>query len=59
MTGNGFFLLFLGLFLLLFGLFSVTNIQVEWGKPVMGFSALIAGFICLVVLFRGGPPWNA
>lgn len=40
-------LILLGVFLLLFGLFSVTNIQVEWGKPIMGFSALIAVAVCL------------
>lgn len=41
-------LICLGVFLLLFGLFSVTNIQVEWGKPIMGFAALIAGVICCI-----------
>ena len=43
-------LILLGIFLMLFGLFAVTNIQVDWGKPIMGFSALAAGVICL---FRG------
>lgn len=37
---------------LLFGLFTVTNIQVEWGKPLMGFSALVLGIICLIRAFR-------
>ena len=41
-------LICLGVFLLLYGLFAVTNITVEWGKPLMGFSALIAGAICLI-----------
>ncbi len=51
--------LFIGIFLFLFGLFSVTNITVEWGRPLMGFSALIAGACCLVTFFlgyKGGPP---
>ena len=47
-----FVLIFLGIFLLLFGVFAVTNIQVEWGKPIMGFSALIAGVICCIRAFR-------
>ncbi len=42
----------LGIFLLLFGLFSVTNIQVEWGKPIMGFAALVAGVICCIRAFK-------
>lgn len=49
-------LILLGIFLLLFGLFSVTNIQVEWGKPVMGFSALAAGIICLIRAFSSSKP---
>jgi hypothetical protein len=43
-------LILLGVFLLLFGIFAVTNLQVEWGKPIMGFAALAAG---IVSLFRG------
>jgi hypothetical protein len=41
-------LILLGLFLVLFGVFAVTNLQVEWGKPIMGFSALAAGVVCIV-----------
>lgn len=41
-------LICLGIFLVLYGLLSVTNIQVEWSKPIMGFAALIAGGICLI-----------
>lgn len=41
-------LILLGIFLLLFGIFSVTNLQVEWGKPLMGFAALIAGAVCII-----------
>ena len=46
-------LICLGVFLLLFGLFTVTNFQVEWGKPIMGFSALIAGVVLLIRGFGG------
>jgi hypothetical protein len=37
---------------LLFGLFAVTNIQVEWGRPLMGFAALLLGIICVIRIFR-------
>lgn len=40
-------LIFLGVFLLLFGIFAVTNLKIEWGQPIMGFSALVAGAVCL------------
>lgn len=43
----------LGIFLLLFGIFTVTNLQIEWGRPIMGFAALLAGGICL---FRSARP---
>jgi len=49
-------LIFLGVFLLLFGIFAVTTIGVTWGKEIMGFSALIAGIVCLwraLTLSRG------
>lgn len=46
-------LLCIGVFLLLFGIFSVTNIQIEWGKPIMGYAALIAGVICVIRAFAG------
>jgi hypothetical protein len=41
-------LILLGIFLVLFGIFTVTNLQVEWGKPIMGFAALAAGTVCLI-----------
>lgn len=44
----------LGTFLLLFGVFSVTNLRVEWGTPIMGFAALIAGVICVIRAAVGG-----
>ena len=47
--------LLIGIFLFLFGLFSVTNITVEWGRPLMGFSALIAGACCSVASESAGP----
>lgn len=45
-------LILIGVFLLLFGIFAVTNLQVEWGKPIMGFSALAAGVICIIRAFK-------
>ena len=42
----------LGVFLLLFGLFSVTNIKVEYGAVLMGLAALAAGVICIVRAVR-------
>ena len=45
-------LILLGVFLLLFGLFAVTNIEVVWGKPLMGFAALAAGAVCLIRALR-------
>lgn len=45
-------LILLGVFLLLFGVFSVTNIEVVWGKPLMGFAALAAGIVCLIRALR-------
>lgn len=38
----------LAVFLILFGLFAVTNVEVLWGRGVMGLAALVAGVICLV-----------
>ncbi len=52
MTLDRVVLIALGVFLLLFGIFAVTNIEVVWGKPLMGFGALIAGAICLFRAFR-------
>lgn len=45
-------LILIGLFLLLFGLFAVTNIDVVWGRPIMGFAALAAGVVCVIRAFR-------
>lgn len=44
-------LVLLGVFLLLYGIFAVTNVRVEWGRPIMGFSALAAGIVCLFRAF--------
>ncbi len=49
-------LILLGVFLTLTGLLMVTNLQVEWSKPLMGFSALAAGLICLVRAFASPGP---
>lgn len=36
----------LGIWAGLFGIFKVTNLQVVWGDPVMGFAALALGIVC-------------
>lgn len=41
-------LLALAIWALLFGVFTVTNLQIEWGRPLMGFAALVLGIICIV-----------
>lgn len=41
-------LILLGIFLLLYGIFAVTNLQVAWGEPLMGFAALGAGVVCII-----------
>lgn len=53
---NRILLVFLGIFLLLFGLAAVTNFKFEWDTPIMGYSALIAGVVCLFIValsFKG------
>lgn len=45
-------LICLAIFSLLFGIFTVTNIRVEWGNPLMGFAALVLGIVCIVRLVR-------
>lgn len=44
--------IFLAVFLILFGIFSVTNLEVVWGRPIMGFSALIAGGLLVYRVVR-------
>lgn len=46
------FLVLLGVFLLLFGIFAVTNLEVVWGRPLMGLAALAAGVVALIRAFR-------
>lgn len=41
-------LILIGIFLTLFGVFAVTNIEVVWGEPIMGIAALVAGIVCLI-----------
>lgn len=54
-------LILLGIFLLIYGLLAVTNLQVVWAEPIKGFSALAAGVICVVRAIRdgkGGSQWH-
>lgn len=46
------FLILLGVFLLLYGIFAVTNLRVEWGPTICGFAALAAGVVCLIKAIR-------
>lgn len=46
------FLVFLGVFLLLFGIAAVTNITVVWMTPLTGLAALCAGVVGLIRAFR-------
>lgn len=48
-------LILLGIFLTLYGVLAVTNIVVEWSRPLMGFSAGAAGIVCLIRAFVGPP----
>lgn len=45
-------LICLAVWALLFGLFTVTNVRVDWGQPLMGFAALVLGVVCLIRAFR-------
>jgi len=45
----------LAIFLLLTGLFAVTNFQITWGPQILGFAALVAGVILTIRAVRGGP----
>lgn len=41
-------LILLGVFLLLYGIMTVSNIQITWMGPIAGFSALVAGVVCII-----------
>lgn len=45
-------LILLGVFLLLFGIMQVTNLQIVWMGAIMGLAALCAGAVCLFRAFR-------
>lgn len=55
MKTDALLLALLAAFLLLFGLFSVTNVEVVWGRPLMGLAALAAGVVAAVAAFRNRP----
>lgn len=46
------FYILLAVFLVLYGLFAVTNVRVEWGPALLGFAALAAGILAAVCAFR-------
>lgn len=45
-------LILLGIWAVLWGVFAVTNLRVEWSGPLMGFAALALGIVCLVRALR-------
>lgn len=49
-------LILLAIWSVLFGLFTVTNIKVEWGNPVMGLAALVLGVVCIIRFVNKTPP---
>ena len=46
-------LLCLAIWALMFGILAVTNIEVVWGRQLMGLAALILGIVCLVRFIVG------
>ncbi len=49
------FIICLSVFLLLFGIAHVTNIQVVWMTPIMGLAALVAGVVGIISIVRKTP----
>ena len=45
-------LILLGIWAILTGVFAVTNLEVVWSRPVMGFAALALGVVCLIRALR-------
>lgn len=43
----------LAVFLILYGLMTVTNVKVEYMATICGFAALVAGVLWLVLGLRG------
>lgn len=41
-------LILLGIFLVLYGVAHVTNIQILWMGPLTGLAALACGVVCLI-----------
>lgn len=44
-------LLLLGIWSIVTGILSVTNVRVEWASTIAGFAALILGLVCLIRVF--------
>lgn len=52
-------LVLMAVFFILYGVLAVTNIKVEWDRPIMGFAALILGIVCAVqavMMYQSAPP---
>lgn len=41
-------LIFLGIFLVIFAIIAISNLRLEGMTTLMGWSALIAGIVCLI-----------
>jgi len=41
-------LILLGVWAGITGILLVTNLKVEWDRPLMGFAALVLGIVCVV-----------
>jgi hypothetical protein len=52
MIGDRLILILLGVFCLLYGIFNVTNLRVDWGPTICGFAALAAGVVLLIRAIR-------
>jgi len=47
-------LICLAVFFILYGILAVTNIEIVWSRPIMGFAALIVGLVCGARALSGG-----
>lgn len=43
----------LAIWALLFGLLTVTTVQIDLAKPIMGIAALVLGVVCIVRAVKG------
>lgn len=41
-------LILLAVFFMFFGIATVTDMNVLWSKPIIGYSAMIIGVVCII-----------